>query len=299
MKVDGVFSGGGVKAFALLGALKVVEHKGFEFERLAGTSAGAIIAAFIAAGYEVDEVIEMFYEFDLTKFLDESTIDKTLPFVKWLLVYFRLGLYRGDQLEKWIEEKLAAKGIHKFSDFPTPDKLKVIASDLSIGRMVVFPDDLQHFYQLDPNQFSVAKAVRISASIPYFFIPVKLRRSKNEKSILVDGGLLSNFPVWVFKLGDGRDERPVLGLKLSESVEGLPIVNINSAFDMFRALMTTMMKAHDMKYVSKVASDQTMFIPVKGIDATDFHIKKEAKQQLIQVGKERAEEFFAQKWMLK
>jgi NTE family protein len=53
MLIDGVFSGGGIKDFALIGAYQVLEENGFQFHRLAGTSAGAILAGFIAAGYEM------------------------------------------------------------------------------------------------------------------------------------------------------------------------------------------------------------------------------------------------------
>ena len=51
MLIDGVFSGGGLKGFALVGAYQVLEEKGYQFQRVAGTSAGAILASFIAAGY--------------------------------------------------------------------------------------------------------------------------------------------------------------------------------------------------------------------------------------------------------
>ncbi|MCL2462167.1 MAG: patatin-like phospholipase family protein, partial [Defluviitaleaceae bacterium] len=41
-KCDGVFEGGGVKGIGLIGAVKAVEDAGYEFENVAGTSAGAI-----------------------------------------------------------------------------------------------------------------------------------------------------------------------------------------------------------------------------------------------------------------
>ena len=59
MLVDGVFSGGGIKGFAFVGALQVLEDRGIYFERVAGTSAGAIMACFIAAGYTADEIEEL------------------------------------------------------------------------------------------------------------------------------------------------------------------------------------------------------------------------------------------------
>ncbi len=51
MKIDGVFEGGGVRGIAHVGAICALAEKGYEWERVAGTSAGSIIAALLAAGY--------------------------------------------------------------------------------------------------------------------------------------------------------------------------------------------------------------------------------------------------------
>lgn len=51
-KADGVFEGGGVKGIGLVGALIVAEERGYtDWQRVAGTSAGAIVASLLAAGY--------------------------------------------------------------------------------------------------------------------------------------------------------------------------------------------------------------------------------------------------------
>ena len=60
MEVDGVFSGGGIKGFAYVGAIQILEERGIQFKRVAGTSAGAILAAFIAAGFNAQELEEIF-----------------------------------------------------------------------------------------------------------------------------------------------------------------------------------------------------------------------------------------------
>ena len=70
MIIDGVFSGGGIKDFALIGAYQVLEEKGFQFQRLAGTSAGAILAGFIAAGYSGKEIERLLDEQDFKIFMD-------------------------------------------------------------------------------------------------------------------------------------------------------------------------------------------------------------------------------------
>lgn len=166
MEIDGVFSGGGIKGFALIGALAEIEKQGFQFKRVAGTSAGSIISALIIAGYSSDEIERMMDDLDLKVFLDSRKSLIPIAVAKWIFLFWSLGLYKGNELEKWIEARLAARGIRTFADVP-PLSLRIIASDLTNGRLLVLPDDLPK-YQIDPNRFSVAKAVRMSCSMPYF-----------------------------------------------------------------------------------------------------------------------------------
>src|SRR5690625_4235133 len=116
MKIDCVFSGGGVKGYAFLGALRSMEEKQLQLERVAGTSAGAIIASFIAASYRTDEINVLLSELDLQQFLDAPQLTKILPFSKWLFLYYQMGLYKGNKFEKWLYTKLAQKGIYTFGD---------------------------------------------------------------------------------------------------------------------------------------------------------------------------------------
>lgn len=149
----------------------------------------------IVAGYTSKEIYQLVDEFDLPKMLDTRKTIIPFSIAKWLLVYWKLGLYKGNELEKWMKEKLEAKGLRTFSDLP-PDALRVIASDLSNGQLVVLPDDLEKF-GINPRSFPIAKAIRMSCSIPYFYEPVKLR-SNDGVNVIVDGGVLSNFPMWLF-----------------------------------------------------------------------------------------------------
>src|SRR5699024_5327361 len=128
--------------------------------------------------------------------------------------YFRMGLNKGDKLENWLYDRLAYKGVYTFGDLRS-NQLKVVASDLSLGKMIVIPDDLERIYGIPANYFPVSKAVRMSAGFPYFFMPKKLPGKSKSKSIIVDGGLLSNFPLWLFENNDAVMKRPVLGIKLS------------------------------------------------------------------------------------
>ena len=76
MKVDAVFSGGGVKAFAFIGALEALEDKSYKIERVAGSSAGAIVAGLLAAGYKVNELNQIMLNKDLKEVLDSTKLEK-------------------------------------------------------------------------------------------------------------------------------------------------------------------------------------------------------------------------------
>ncbi|QTC43468.1 patatin-like phospholipase family protein [Bacillus sp. V3] len=290
MEIDGVFSGGGVKGLALIGACQAIEERGLQLKRVAGTSAGAIIAAFIAAGYKSTEMKNIMEEMDIKKLLDSNALI-SLPFIKWFRVYYRLGLYKGAALENWIEQKLKARGIYTFADLPEKS-LRVIASDLSNGRLLVLPDDLEK-YGIAPQTFPVARAVRMSASLPYFFEPVKLR-SLEGTSLFVDGGVLSNFPMWLFDRENIKKTRPVIGVKLSHNYLQRPKKKINNAIDLYSALFQTMKDAHDSRYISRKHEKNVIFIPTEGVQTTEFELSNEGKSELFETGKYKGELFLKQ-----
>ncbi|WP_079509712.1 patatin-like phospholipase family protein [Mesobacillus jeotgali] len=289
MYIDGVFSGGGIKGLALVGACAEIEERGFRFKRVAGTSAGSLIAGLLAAGYTSLEMAAILDDLDLKKFLDSRKTIFPSALTKWLFVYWRLGLYKGDELECWIAEKLAARGLHTFGDL-APDALRVIASDLTNGRLLILPDDLPK-YGVDPRTFPVARAIRMSCSLPFFFEPVKLR-DRVGANIVVDGGVLSNFPMWLFDKENVKKVRPVLGVKLTQSMIQQPTNKIKNALQMFEALFETMKDAHDSRYISRKHEKNIIFIPTDGNLTTEFHLSDEKKIELIELGKKNAEKFF-------
>lgn len=289
MKIDTVFSGGGVRAFAFIGAIRSVEQEALQIERVAGTSAGAIIAALLNAGYNADELADILTELNLKKFLDPPFISKKIPLLKWISLYFKLGLYKGDAFEKWLASKLAEKGIKTFADVKH-GHLKIIVSDISLGKLIILPDDLPGAYGISPTIFSVARAVRMSASFPFFFMPKKIIGNHDKVSYMLDGGLLSNFPLWIFE-EDGRKRRPVLGISLSDAEVYNEPTEIKNALNMMQAMLSTMLRAHDTRYISKAKEPNIIFIPVENMKATNLKISNKEKAALIQLGQESANQF--------
>jgi len=223
-KADAVFEGGGVKGIALAGAIDVAEKLGVKWKKIAGTSAGAITACLLAAGYSAEEIIRIVTkDMDFNKFMDEGLLDKIPLIGKIASAVFEKGIYEGDYFEEWMVEMLNAKGIKTFGDVKDENgkhRLKLIASDVTRREMLILPDDLKK-YGRDPDSFPIARAARMSMSIPYFFEPVEFDFMESsggtKKAFVVDGGLLSNFPVWLFDAPAGQLPRwPTYGFKLIE-----------------------------------------------------------------------------------
>lgn len=295
MQMNGVFEGGGVKAIGLVGAIKAAEEKGIQFHQVAGTSSGAMVASLLAAGYTADEMREMILETPFIHFLKKSWLMDIKILGPALRLIFKKGLYSGNELEKWIYDKLSAKGIRTFSDMPR-NKLRIVASDITMGRLLVLPDDIAA-YGIDPSRLLVSKAIRMSTSIPYFFDPVVIRkaarvRRKGEKFAeqfiyIVDGGLLSNFPLWLFDNQTAfvkeNDVVPTLGFHLIDKRKSAPH-KIIGPISMFQALFETMLEAHDERYIEEKNLFRTIKIPTLGVRVTDFDIGKEKSLALYESG---------------
>jgi NTE family protein len=303
-KCDAVFEGGGVKGIGLVGAIATTEEMGYEFVNVAGTSAGAIVAALVAAGYRATELSNIMQTLDYAEFKDKGLLDKIPLFGKILSLGLEKGIYEGTYLENWIREKLAAKRKHTFRDLVIEEhkdspkyryKLQVIASDVSRGRLLVLPQDIRD-YGIEPDDLDIARAVRMSMSIPLFFEPVMLElRDTGETCYIVDGGVLSNFPINLFDDGTSDPPWPTFGYLLAESPD---VVGVNVSHEVFgplsllASLFFTMMEAHDRMYVSNGAFIRTIMIPTLGVKTTEFELSQKRAEALYQSGVNAAREFF-------
>jgi NTE family protein len=202
-----------------------------------------------------------------------------------------------------MEEKLKAKKKQTFVSFMDANggsRLKLIASDVTQREMIVLPDDLPK-YGINPAEFSVARAARMSMSIPYFFEPVELnvkipysdgKKQKRRKCFIVDGGLLSNFPVWLFdSKGDTAPRWPTYGFKVMKPDSDKPSPS-KWPHQFIMSLITTMMDAHDKAYIDQANFQRTIGIPTMGIQTMQFDLTKEDINLLLRSGQEAAIEFF-------
>lgn len=176
-----------------------------------------------------------------------------------------------------------------------------MASDVSRKRLVRWPWDYR-LYGLDPDEQSVADAVRASASIPFFFEPVTLR-SRDESgrtvvSTMVDGSVLSNFPVSLFDRSDGAPPRwPTFGVRLSMRQAGrVSTHEVRGTVSLALSLVETMLEACDAQHIDeRCVQVRSVFVDTSGVSPVDFGISEEQQELLLTAGRAAAVGFL-QDW---
>jgi NTE family protein len=346
-EADGVFRGGGVKGLGLAGALLgFAEHPKQPVKKwvnVAGASAGAIIACYLACGHNADDMAKLMQR---TKFGDFQ--DFPWPGIVvggGVNLMRRHGLAHGEAFRLWFNEELEGK---TFAATKAPGetryRLKLIAVDVTNRALLVLPDDLVWYKRpgedtmIDPDTFTLADAARMSMSIPYFFEPVTLVRDrvyledagdtdlpanttvdridamaqsdkvgfreltkkeeKAQRAVIIDGGTLSNFPVWLFDVDNSGQplKRPTFGFTLTggrgvgagfnKAVALLPWAG-RFGFDIFH----TSQQAWDARFASHSTRVRTVAVDAGTIGTTQFNLAQADQQLLIDNGRKAAKRF--------
>lgn len=309
---DLVLEGGGVKGIALAGAVAELGAAGYTFPRVAGTSAGAIVGAVLAAlqrsGEPFGRVADIARTLDYRKFRDRGFPGGLLGPLGFLAdgvsVLVEGGAYEGDYLHDWVGGVLRDLGVETFADLRTEDPaddgamhhrygLVVMVSDLSRHRLAQLPWDYEA-YGLDPDAQRVADAVRASASIPYFFEPVELA-ALGGTATLVDGGLLSNYPIGTFDRLDELPPRwPTIGVRLDAlgiSAER-PVRPVRGPVSTGVALVATAIEACQAEHVLDPCNiARSVYVDTAGVSAIDFDLDDAEQEQLLQAGAAGARRF--------
>ncbi|MCL2851468.1 MAG: patatin-like phospholipase family protein [Defluviitaleaceae bacterium] len=316
-KCDAVFQGGGVKGTGFAGAVMILEEAGYKFENIVGTSAGAIVAALLSAGYSGAEIRDELMRVDYKKFLDASWLVRTFYTPKLVNLAFKWGIYRTDAFEAWLGGLLERKGKIKFRDIRTnlEDEryrygFQAIASDITSKTMLLLPGDLKKF-GIDPDEFPIAKAVRMSMCIPFYFEPYRLTGSDGKEHVILDGGLLSNYPVWVLDDGSHNPAVPTFGFKFgSHNQNPRKKDHGNTLIGFTKSIVSTLLSAWDNRHISESSGDlaRTILISTaitsqgkqKVVGTTEFDISDDEKRQLLENGMTAARKFLAgwnfEKW---
>ncbi len=325
---DGVFEGGGIRGLSFLGALRCCHDLGLRWRKLAGTSAGAITAAFLATDLPFESMENTLGTMDYEQiFLGEKASqlilngdpanDLQAPWQMLLSLKLtgKLGQYSLGNFETWLAQYLESGGVKTFSDLknkPHSNKeLKVVVSDITHGQMLVLPDDLVRPINDDPrpfseklglsnpDDFSVAQAVRYSMSLPLFFEPGYL-----DDAVIVDGGLLSNFPLWLY------DVKPQNDLdKLNTSIQyprwftfGFRCIdqtlsqakNITGPMNLIGATLRTMLVARDSYHLRAADNNRVINIDITKahVSTTEFNLPTAKKAELYRSGYLATKQFF-------
>ncbi|MBN2386241.1 MAG: patatin-like phospholipase family protein [Anaerolineales bacterium] len=360
MQYDLVFEGGGAKGMVFVGAMQEFEQRGHTHGRLLGTSAGAITACLLAAGYTSGEMLKALKEKAdgksvFTKFMGaippvdkelirkssvrsllkainariipdplEDMLDDRLaemlanrPSFNHLYSFMEYGgWYAADAFLAWLRDKLDAGG-RGYADLTlaafcaaTGVDLSLVASDTTAETMLV----LNHRTAPD---LPVAWAVRMSMSIPLLWQEVVWKKEwgayQGEQitgHTIVDGGLLSNFPIELFlsntrivtALMGPRTSEYVLGMLIDEtlSVSGAPIPRRAKKDPLFESLpaakrvsslVNTLLSAHD-KMVIEAFKDFVVRLPAKGYGTTEFDMSDRRRAALVEAGRIAMQAYF-------
>jgi NTE family protein len=312
---DLVLSGGGVKGVGLIGAVVALMDAGYRAQRVSGTSAGSIVGAIVAAargrlsGLEFKEIA---LELKYPKFRDPGLVGR-LPVIGQPLALARgRGIYKGDYAHDWVRGQLADLGVRTFGDLAIDDaelppeqrySLVVTVADVTTGQLVRLPWDYRRVYGMDPDEQSVADAVRASMSIPFYFRPVTLTDATGRTSTLVDGGLLSNFPIDSLDRTDGGAPRwPSFGVtvlpNLPNDTDQLlpawgPLRHLLPS-RMLDDVITTVLVGRDQAYLNQPwVSARTVRVDSTEVGFLDFDITDTEVEALYANGYSAAQEFLS------
>jgi NTE family protein len=173
-----VLAGGGARGFAHIGVIKALREASVPFDIIGGSSMGAVVAAGVAMGWDHQELSRRVrHAFVLSNPLS----DFTLPLV---------AVLRGKKVSRLLQEHFAETRIEDLHR-----TYFCVSSNLTMGRATVHSDGL------------LWRALRATVAIPGLLPPVV-----HEKNLLVDGGLMNNFPVDVMA---SYAQGPVIGVDVA------------------------------------------------------------------------------------
>ncbi|MEN9523733.1 MAG: hypothetical protein RL065_2110 [Bacteroidota bacterium] len=220
-----VMEGGGIRGIAYVGAITELQqnHDLDSLQNVAGTSAGSILAALVAVGYTPDELTTILSSLKFQQFNDNE-----FGFISGSKrIITKYGWYKGNKFEKFMERLIATKSAQQNLTFnelhqlhlSNPNQFKelfVTATDVLSQQAVVMS------YKNYPDM-PISKAVRCSMSIPFYFKPVYWEYKSKDFSeihypqLLVDGGVLMNYPIHIFDSTYQWNE--TIGIRLDDSIE--------------------------------------------------------------------------------
>ena len=315
LRADLVLEAGGVRGLGLVGAVTALAAAGYSFPRVAGTSAGAVTGAVLAAlqraGEPVSRLEEISRSLDTARFRQRGRLGRALGPLGFVADIVALvldrALYQSTYLRSWLGGVLADLGVRTFGDLRLTGEdigtlephqayaLVVTASDVSRRRLVRLPWDYRE-YDRDPDDQRVLDAVLASAAIPFFFEPILLRVPGRPPATLVDGALVSPFPIALFDRTDGARPRwPTFGVRLTPREPAtVPTRPVRGLVALALATVETALVGADARAFSdSCVQARSIFVDTGNVSPVDFELSAATKESLLADGRAAAEEFLS------
>ena len=260
-KVGVVLSGGGAKGMAHIKALKVIEEAGIPIDYIAGTSMGAIVGGLYAIGYTPEQLDSMVRKQNWTFLLSDrikrsamSLTDRersekfivSIPFTKSPKdAASSGGIIKGQNLANLFSD--LTMGYHDSINF---DKLPIpfacVAANVVNGEQIIFHNGI------------LSTAMRASMAIPGVFTPVR-----QDSMVLVDGGIVNNYPADVVK-AMGADV--IIGVDVQNALKKAD--KLNSAPDILGQIVDITCQSNHEKNVD--LTDTYIRVNVDGYSSASF-----------------------------
>lgn len=296
-----IFSGGGIKGLAYVGAIKALEEKQLfqKVKRFAGASAGAITAALLAIGMGADELDEQMSSVDFSTFLQKSNVDiealadkpSEMFILKGPEVIFdevtKRGLCDGSVFVQWITSMFKLKGFDETTTFAqlyekTGNELIIVLCYANCSKTV-----LACYKNEEMANMPIVTAVRGSMSIPFVFQPLIW-----NNNTYVDGGTMYNYPIEVFD--EELSPKKSLGFILStkSSVLTPQRREDNGILSHLTCIYDAIMNV-SYEYCFRMENHhRTVFIDPAGIGVLDFKLTEEQKKSLKDNGYKATMDYF-------
>ncbi len=271
VKYNCIFGGGGVRGLCYVGAIKALKELNIEIESIAGSSVGAVFAALFAAGYEAEEIKDLFMEFNLNMFRD----------INISMFMGDISFSKGEIFLNWLKEKIEKKfyGNEYDDNEDKPVRFKDLKTDLHILTIDLNTNTPFIFSKKTTPEEEVAFAVRASASLPGLMKPVNM-----GDSILVDGDLIKSWPAWKIYNEINESNTRILEFRLEGSRKNSELKNpmdyVNSVISTIWYLCTENVYN---EYNKNDKYDYIVF-DTKEIILFDFNIENEIKNEMIEKG---------------
>lgn len=317
-----VFEGGGIRGIAFGGVIKCLESLNLikSMKRVAGSSAGAIVAAALAIGYTGEEIIEILDKTNFNSFKDDT---RGLIFDIYRFVT-QYGIYKGDVFLSWFQSIVKSKTGSTNTTFKEVFErynIELVITGTCLNRAETY-----YFHHTTYPDMPIALAVRISMSIPLVFKAVTLKRHEPRvdqegnqvydngkpvvdeyEDVMVDGGLLNNYPIWVFDgdtIGDDNvsDEKirssKTLGFKLMSDSEkkDYRLYHINEKIEnlvsYFTSFVNSMTIQIERGHIRSGYWENTVCINTGNVSSMNFDISNNTKEQLIKSGYDSTKNHF-------